>query len=546
MLPPDQLFEFIKGRRHSLDARDKPPFDVSLYVADGISLDDISWEPTELGAATMQALIVDMLVREKAGPADLLKLWRGRRGLRRDEFAARVFESFFSGKQDADLWEAEVRPVASLVFDQLIATVKGENFMQRIGIIHLQKWLIDGGWSSKIAMEMMESRAQKSEPAKASGANARSAPHQHGYEFGWSQWDVWEATKHERGGGSFASRVVMLKSVRQRKAMRERRAHRDRLTAKDEQRRGSSRKSKIDWAAQARGAIEGARREAAAREAVQIRAVAKLAPRLFSNVRVGGVSSRSRRMGEEGPAVLPQLMRWEVPRSLQLKEFELPTLAQSTATVLSARLDLPRATASSRSTRAGSPRLLATATTTTTPGFRGRRGDTPCVKDGGGSIPPRAPPPSRRANTAAAQEAHPDISPSPRSARVVMSCGDSARRAPTSLAAARPTSLAAAGPTSLPDALPSRSTSSADDTAEEADEHAAEAGAEDAAFLRFQLEAVSRVHQRRVQEQEVLSRAPSILELRLGAREVFWRPARLADRVTWGAPPQSESVEVRG
>ena len=48
-----------------------------------------------------------MLDRCQAGPADLLRLWNGRKGLSKEEWVARVHESFFQ-LEDVDLWENEV------------------------------------------------------------------------------------------------------------------------------------------------------------------------------------------------------------------------------------------------------------------------------------------------------------------------------------------------------------------------------------------------------------------------------------------------------
>ena len=39
----DELYEFIRGRRHSLDPREKPAFDVALAPPDGIRMDEIAW-----------------------------------------------------------------------------------------------------------------------------------------------------------------------------------------------------------------------------------------------------------------------------------------------------------------------------------------------------------------------------------------------------------------------------------------------------------------------------------------------------------------------
>ena len=62
--------------------------------------------------------------------------------------------------------------------------------------------------------------------------------------------------------------------------------------------------------------------------------------------------------------------------------------------------------------------------------------------------------------------------------------------------------------------------------------HGAPPWSDEAAFLRFQLEAVARVQMRRERELDSLSRAPSILALRLGTQNTFSHPARWNDAAT--------------
>ena len=110
MCRPD---EYIKGRRHSLDPRNRLAFGWRLVPPADQSLDTLLWDAPH-GTEILRVLIVDMLDRGKAGVADLIRLWQGRQGLRREDFVARVRESFFHDAP-ADLWEAEVQAVADSV-----------------------------------------------------------------------------------------------------------------------------------------------------------------------------------------------------------------------------------------------------------------------------------------------------------------------------------------------------------------------------------------------------------------------------------------------
>lgn len=66
----DELFEFIRGRRHSLDARNKRGKTMKLEPPDGATLMAIKWN-----AETMRVMFKQMMVRCKMGPLDLMRYW---------------------------------------------------------------------------------------------------------------------------------------------------------------------------------------------------------------------------------------------------------------------------------------------------------------------------------------------------------------------------------------------------------------------------------------------------------------------------------------
>lgn len=98
----DELYEFIKGRRHSLDPRGNPDFDMRLRLPDDVRVADVAWD-----VDVLRTLIVDMLRRGRASPAHMLERWGGRRGLHKEDWSSRVRSSFF--EHEGEAWEDEVR-----------------------------------------------------------------------------------------------------------------------------------------------------------------------------------------------------------------------------------------------------------------------------------------------------------------------------------------------------------------------------------------------------------------------------------------------------
>ena len=189
-------------------------------------LDELAWD-----TRVLRALINGMLAQQnwpngqRATPADLLRAWGGARGLTRREFMERVRSSFFSADlvDGADeLWEAEVQGVVGEAFGELMRTVAGENFLQRVGLVHLERWL------------------------------AGQQPDGHG--------GVRFAPEGE-GGGAYDVRALPLKSRRQlAKVEKVRRKRRDKAAA------ATVKRERIDWVARARPAIAAAAETLAARE----------------------------------------------------------------------------------------------------------------------------------------------------------------------------------------------------------------------------------------------------------------------------------------
>ena len=131
-----EIYEFIRGKRHSLDPRGRPDFEIELPLPVGVaSLDDLYWDTDVL-----RTLIDEALQRCQAGAADLFRAWNGRRGLTRDQWEFKVQKSCLR-TANVDLWVNELQPVISKAFDVVNDLVTGGNVNPRISVIHLERWL---------------------------------------------------------------------------------------------------------------------------------------------------------------------------------------------------------------------------------------------------------------------------------------------------------------------------------------------------------------------------------------------------------------------
>ena len=115
-LPFRSQYEFIHGRRHSLDPRNRRSLDLALRLPDELSsaarawrLDDLAWS-----SAVVRRLITLMLERSNAGPAQLMRAWGGRHGLRREEFVECVREGIFAAVSAEEQEELEKRTACAV------------------------------------------------------------------------------------------------------------------------------------------------------------------------------------------------------------------------------------------------------------------------------------------------------------------------------------------------------------------------------------------------------------------------------------------------
>jgi len=134
----DELFEFIRGRRHSLDKRAKPKEVMRLQPPEGAeySLDELVWD-----CETLRILMMQMLERCNANPSDLLVQFQFSKStdgvLDKREFISMV-RSMLSGHER--LWESTVRAVAHEAFDDI--DIKARSLIPgTLDLVEISRWL---------------------------------------------------------------------------------------------------------------------------------------------------------------------------------------------------------------------------------------------------------------------------------------------------------------------------------------------------------------------------------------------------------------------
>ena len=309
----DELFEFLNGRKHSLDPRHRKALDLRLLPPGALATrpDDILWS-----SSVIRLLLNRMLRRSQAGPAQLMRAWNGRQGLRQDQFVEKMRDSFFAraGKtssahagthasstpsahtgahgaaaaaddgvessnsaaaQDAaELWEAEVKPAVLDAFNEMMRLVRGQNFLNRVGIVQLERWLSDSGSGGS--------------GGGTGGSGGGTAGSGGGGNNGGSGGMEGNGGEDEATDGP----PVPLKSARQRRVQQDRRAARDRTAAEQAAKLARQRSEKVDWTAYAHVGILRAVATKQARE----RASRKAEAALRAQLRRGALSPTESRL----------------------------------------------------------------------------------------------------------------------------------------------------------------------------------------------------------------------------------------------------------
>ena len=159
----DELYEFVRGCRHSLDQRNKHVRSMRMQPPRGadFTLSEIRWD-----VKTLRLLMQQMLQRCRMGATDLMRAWdsNGNGQLTRCEFITSLRALF--GDDEDGVWEADVLPVAEAAFLEIqaieiigadgkrrqaggashderrrIQLERGDTHKRRIDIIEFERWL---------------------------------------------------------------------------------------------------------------------------------------------------------------------------------------------------------------------------------------------------------------------------------------------------------------------------------------------------------------------------------------------------------------------
>ena len=137
----DELFEFIRGRRHSLDRRHKQLHQMTMKPprGAGYALKDVEWDNQVL-----RLMMQRMIDRFGCGPADLIQLWdrNGDLELTESEFLSQM-QTLFSGAENQLVWRSEVEPIAKWLFRRMATSTGGEAqvYGVKLSVTELEVWL---------------------------------------------------------------------------------------------------------------------------------------------------------------------------------------------------------------------------------------------------------------------------------------------------------------------------------------------------------------------------------------------------------------------
>jgi len=146
----DELFEFVKGRRHQLDERNKKVRNLRIeapqrpWAAIPLQLEDIVWD-----VETLRILMQQMIARCKVGPHDLLTEWASKKStdqsdlqLTRREYMLSM-QAFFMPQHEC-LWNEVVEPVVQSSFHEIVALWKGasgSHLTAHVDLVRFERWL---------------------------------------------------------------------------------------------------------------------------------------------------------------------------------------------------------------------------------------------------------------------------------------------------------------------------------------------------------------------------------------------------------------------
>ena len=145
----DELYEFVRGRRHSLDERTKREQNMRLCPPPPMTLDNLEWD-----VESIRILMQQMAVRANMSPAELFRAWDrdGDKKLTKKEFTDTMYHWFFH-QELPDLWDNEVLPVAKRAFDDISNFTKSANAISTkdpfVDYKRLTAWMDAKPWAAE-------------------------------------------------------------------------------------------------------------------------------------------------------------------------------------------------------------------------------------------------------------------------------------------------------------------------------------------------------------------------------------------------------------
>ena len=135
----DELYEFVRGKRHSLDRRNAKVREMSMQPPEGspLTLNEIYWDEDVL-----RLMIQQMMSRAHVGPVHVIRAWdKNKDGqLTMKEFV-NALHGFF--RTSEGLWEREVEPLARSAFISMATQdiTKSRAFESKLSCNDLEMWL---------------------------------------------------------------------------------------------------------------------------------------------------------------------------------------------------------------------------------------------------------------------------------------------------------------------------------------------------------------------------------------------------------------------
>lgn len=155
----DEFFEFLRGRRHSLDLRHKQVNEVNLMPPPGAryKLDQLVWD-----GETIRTQLVRSMERNYVGPVDIIRRWdqNGDRDIDEAEFVDRIH--LMIGRQNEALWKQEIERVARQTFKKVSRKPRDSKVaMPKLDVTELEVWLRGCPADAAVAFKPPEKKKEK-------------------------------------------------------------------------------------------------------------------------------------------------------------------------------------------------------------------------------------------------------------------------------------------------------------------------------------------------------------------------------------------------